>query len=270
MSGGVTRTRAFALLAAGTLLTGLVAAPAAVAAGTTISTRTTSLGLIVVGASQRTVYLFTKDDPGVSHCGPTCRQTWRRVKTDGAPVAGSGISQSHLGQTSKHQVTYYRHPLYYYTGDAGVAGRTRGQGRSSFGGRWWVVSPQGKAGTGALVRLHSTPDGTAVAGPLGSGRTLYLLTSDGAHTSTCTGSCTSSWPPLITTGLPRAGTGITKSLLGTLVRANGTRQVTYNGHPLYYYAGDSAAGQDNGQCLPRPPAFWYILHANGTANTSCA
>jgi predicted lipoprotein with Yx(FWY)xxD motif len=79
----------------------------------------------------------------------------------------------------------------------------------------------------------------------------------------------SNWPPLITTGLPRAGAGITKSLLGTLVRDNGTRQVSYNGHPLYYFAGDSAAGQSNGQCLPRAPTFWYIVHANGTANTSC-
>jgi predicted lipoprotein with Yx(FWY)xxD motif len=270
VSSGVTRTRAFALLAAGTLVAvGLVAAPSAVAAGTTISTRTTSLGLIVVGASQRTVYLFTRDDPGISRCGSTCRETWRRVRTDGAPVAGSRISGSHLGQTSKHQVTYYGHPLYYYVGDSGVAGRTRGQGIRSFSGRWWVVSPQGKAGTGAKVRLHSTPDGTAVAGPLGSGRTLYLLTSDSASSSTCTGSCVSNWPPLITTGLPRAGAGITKSLLGTLVRDNGTRQVSYNGHPLYYFAGDSAAGQSNGQCLPRAPAFWYIVHANGTANTSC-
>jgi predicted lipoprotein with Yx(FWY)xxD motif len=269
VSAGVTKTRAAALLAVTTLAFGLVAAPPAVAAGTTIGTRTTPLGLIVVGASQRTVSLFTRDDPGVSHCGPTCRETWHRVKTDGAPVAGSGISKSHLGQTSKHQVTYYGHPLYYYAGDSGVAGRTRGQGLSAFGGRWWVVSPQGKAGIGTKVMLHSTPDGTAVAGPLGSGRTLYLLTSDSSTTSTCTSSCTSSWPPLITTGLPRAGTGITKSLLGTLVRDNGTRQVSYNGHPLYYYSGDSAAGQSNGQCLPRAPAFWYILHADGTANTVC-
>jgi predicted lipoprotein with Yx(FWY)xxD motif len=265
----VTNATVSALLAVSTLSLGLVAAPPAAAAGTTISTRTTSLGLIAVGASQRTVYLFTKDDPGVSHCGPTCRETWRRVKTDGKPVAGTGISQSHLGQTSKHQVTYYGHPLYYYTGDGGVAGRTRGQGLRAFGGRWWVVSPQGKAGTGAKLRLHGTPDGTAVAGPQGPGRTLYMLTTDSATTSTCTAGCTGVWPPLITTGLPRAGDGLTASLLGTLVRGDGTRQVTYHGHPLYYYGGDSAAGQDFGQCRPQNPGIWYILNASGNAITTC-
>ncbi|HET7530227.1 MAG TPA: hypothetical protein VFJ98_04630 [Mycobacteriales bacterium] len=258
------------LLAVGALTVGVVSAAPAAAAGTTVSTRTTTLGLIAVGASHRTVYLFTKDDPGVSHCGPTCRQTWHRVKTDGKPVAGTGISASHLGQTSKHQVTYYGHPLYYFSGDGGVAGRTRGQGRIAFGGRWWVVSPEGKAGTGARVRLHSTPDGTAIAGPLGSGRTLYMLTSDGAKTTTCTGSCTATWPPLITTGKPRAASGVTASLLSSLVRSDGRRQVTYNGHPLYYYANDYSAGTDYGQCLPQgATARWYILRASGAPNTSC-
>jgi predicted lipoprotein with Yx(FWY)xxD motif len=62
---------------------------------------------------------------------------------------------------------------------------------------------------------------------------------------------------------------VTASLLSTLVRSDGRRQVTYNGHPLYYYANDYAAGTDYGQCLPQGAAFWYIRHASGSPNTSC-
>ncbi|MDQ1695597.1 MAG: hypothetical protein QOJ03_950, partial [Frankiaceae bacterium] len=219
-----------------------------------------------------TVYLFTRDDPGTSHCGKTCRETWPRVITHGKPQAGPGINQSKLRQTPKHQVTYYGHPLYYYAGDNATAGRTNGQGRSSFGGRWWVVSPQGKAGTGVTIRTHSTPDGSAVAGPLGSGRTLYMLSTDTTSRFACTTAdgCTYTWPPLITTGRPHAGTGTSASLLGTRLRGNGTRQVTYNGHPLYYYSADSRAGQDRGQCFLQHPGTWYMLTKNGKANkTGC-
>jgi predicted lipoprotein with Yx(FWY)xxD motif len=238
---------------------------ASTATGTTISTRSTAIGLIVVGSSHRTVYMFTRDGTKVSHCGTTCRKTWPPVKTSGTPRAGSGISQKHLSQTAGHQATYYGHPLYYYSGDHATAGRTRGQGLSSFNGHWWVLSPQGQPGTGAKITIHSTPDGNAVAGPLGNGRTLYSLTTDSSTHSTCTGSngCTGTWPPLITTGAPRAGSGTTKSLVSTLVRSNGARQVTYNGHPLYYYAGDSHAGQDYGECQPQVPGTWYFLNAAG-------
>jgi predicted lipoprotein with Yx(FWY)xxD motif len=233
--------------------------------GTVVSTRTTGIGLVVVaGSAKHTVYLFTRDDPGVSHCGSTCQQTWHRVKTNGKPIASGGITQSKLGQTTHHQVTYYGHPLYYYAGDT-TAGTTHGQGLTSFGGRWWVVGKNGKAGTGALVRLHSTPDGSAVAGALGSGRTLYMLSSDGATKSTCASTCASIWPALYTVGKPRAGSGITASLIKTFVRSNGQRQVTYNGHPLYYYSGDSSAGFDYGECFYEGPGTWYILSAAGRA-----
>jgi predicted lipoprotein with Yx(FWY)xxD motif len=258
---------AFALLTVGSRSDaapgGLGAARAAASTtGTTISTRTTSLGLIAVGKSHHTVYLFTKDTPKHSTCGTTCRKTWHRVKTDGAPNAGSGIKQSKLSQTSKHQVTYYGHPLYYFDGDS-KAGQTKGQGLGSFGGHWWVVSPQGKAGTGATIRMHSTTDGLAVSGA--KSLTVYMLTTDTGNPSSCTasGACTTTWPPLITTGKPHAGTGTSPGLLGTFVRGNGARQVTYNHHRLYYFAGDSTAGDDEGQCFPGNPGKWYILDAAG-------
>ncbi|MBV9291571.1 MAG: hypothetical protein JO222_03910, partial [Frankiales bacterium] len=87
--------------------------------------------------------------------------------------------------------------------------------------------------------------------------------------STCTGGCAHTWPPLTTTGTPRAGSGITKSRLSTLLRHDGTRQVVYNGHPLYYYSGDTKAGQAHGQCQTFP-APWYVLTSSGTPHTKCS
>jgi predicted lipoprotein with Yx(FWY)xxD motif len=80
-----------------------------------------------------------------------------------------------------------------------------------------------------------------------SGRTLYLYQKDSGTASVCTGSCAALWPPLTTTGTPTAGSGVTGSMLGTTMRADGSTQVTYNGHPLYLYVGDSGPGQTNGQ-----------------------
>jgi len=246
-------------LAAGGLVA-TTAGPAA-AAGVTITTRSTSLGLILANAHGRTIYLFTRDTANTSRCGSTCRKTWPRVLTSGAPVAGTGIRKSKLGQTAAHQVTYYGHPLYYYVGDTS-AGQHKGQGLSSFNGRWWVVSPQGTAGTGTKVHIASTSLGNVVVGP--SGHTLYLLTADSANHTTCYSTCAQNWPPLITTGAPRAGTGVNAGLLKTALRNNGTRQVTYNGHPLYYYAGDTAAGQTNGEGLFAFGGYWYAVNAAGS------
>jgi predicted lipoprotein with Yx(FWY)xxD motif len=263
MSASTARRRRVAAAAICTVLAsaGVVVSTAApAAAAVTIATRSTSLGLILTNGGGRTVYLFTRDKTNTSNCGTTCRKTWPRVLSSGAPVAGTGVSQSKLGRTSAHQVTYFGHPLYYYVGDK-AAGQTNGQGRSSFNGRWWVISPQGKAGTGTKIHVGSTSLGNVVVGP--SGHTLYLLTADSANHTTCYSSCAKSWPPLITTGKPRAGAGTTAGLLGTALRHNGSRQVTYNGHPLYYYAGDTASGQTNGEGLFLYGGYWYAVSPAG-------
>lgn len=264
MTRHVRAVRAAAVTACTVALAGTFVATAgpASAAGTTIGTRSTSLGLILANAHGRTVYLFTRDTASHSVCGSTCVKTWPRVLTSGAPQAGAGAKQSKLGQTSAHQVTYNGHPLYYFTGDKS-AGQTAGQGRSSFNGRWWVVSPQGTAGTGTTIHLAQTSHGNVVVGP--HGRTLYMLTADGTNHSTCYSSCAHNWPPLITTGRPHAGSGLSATLVGTALRANGTRQVTYKGHPLYYFSGDTAAGQTNGEGLFAFGGYWYVVNASGAA-----
>ena len=95
----------------------------------------------------------------------------------------------------------------------------------------------------------------------GSGKSLYLYTPDTSSTSTCYGQCIAFWPPFVTTGAPKAGTGATAGMLGTSPRTDGTTQVTYNGHPLYYFKGDKAAGDTSGQ---GKAGTWYLVTPAGT------
>lgn len=101
-----------------------------------------------------------------------------------------------------------------------------------------------------------------------NGRTLYLFDKDTNTTSTCSGSCASVWPPVVTSGKPQAGSGISAPMLATTTRSDGKTQVTYNGHPLYFYAPDASAGQTGGQGLNQFGALWYAVSPQGSATTS--
>jgi predicted lipoprotein with Yx(FWY)xxD motif len=101
-----------------------------------------------------------------------------------------------------------------------------------------------------------------------SGRALYLWTPDTMTKSMCSGACATAWPPLTAKGAPTAGTGATASDLGTISRSDGTKQVTYAGHPLYYFAGDTAAGQTNGEGSNGFGAPWYVVAPSGQQITS--
>jgi predicted lipoprotein with Yx(FWY)xxD motif len=92
------------------------------------------------------------------------------------------------------------------------------------------------------------------------GMTLYIYTKDAPNTSYCYDSCAGYWPPLLTTGTPVAGAGLTSSLLGTTKRTDGTTQVTYNGWPLYYYVSDKAAGDTTGENVQ---AVWFVITPAG-------
>ncbi|MFF9113500.1 hypothetical protein ACF1AY_10855 [Streptomyces sp. NPDC014776] len=110
---------------------------------------------------------------------------------------------------------------------------------------------------------------TASAGKLGTilvdgkGRTLYLFEADKSTTSTCNGPCAAAWPPLLTSGAPSVGGSAQSGLLGTSKRSDGKTQVTYHGHPLYSYAGDSKPGDTNGQALNQFGAEWYVVGVSG-------
>jgi predicted lipoprotein with Yx(FWY)xxD motif len=115
---------------------------------------------------------------------------------------------------------------------------------------------------GAAVALRSVVTlGQILVG--GNGRTLYLFLGDAGAMSACTGSCAQNWPPLTTRGTPRATSGVVQSLLGTTMRQNGTTQVTYNGHPLYYFIADSAPGMANGEGIDAFGARWEVINTAG-------
>ena len=95
------------------------------------------------------------------------------------------------------------------------------------------------------------------------GRTLYLFEKDTSRRSACSGQCAQFWPPLLTHGAPVARTGVKQSLLGKIRRGDGTQQVTYAGHPLYLYIGDSKPGQTNGEGSQEFGAGWDVLAPSG-------
>jgi predicted lipoprotein with Yx(FWY)xxD motif len=122
------------------------------------------------------------------------------------------------------------------------------------------ASASSASATVALQAISGIPGKALVDG---QGRTLYLWQADMHDMSTCTGACAAAWPPVTASGTPHAGSGVNQTLLGSFKRADGTEQVTYNGHPLYYFAGDASAGVAKGQGSKAFGADWYVVSASG-------
>jgi len=100
------------------------------------------------------------------------------------------------------------------------------------------------------------------------GMTLYLFVKDTGTSSTCYDQCAQFWPPLLTTGTPQAVNGATQSLVGTTKRTDGKVEVTYAGHPLYYFVKDKAPGDITGQGVNGFGDLWWVLTPAGAANTT--
>jgi predicted lipoprotein with Yx(FWY)xxD motif len=98
----------------------------------------------------------------------------------------------------------------------------------------------------------------------GDGNTVYLFEKDESDESYCSGDCATAWPPVTTSGDATAGSGADQSLISTIQRDDGTEQVTYDGHPLYLYAGDSKPGDTAGNGLDQFGAEWYALTPDGS------
>jgi predicted lipoprotein with Yx(FWY)xxD motif len=119
------------------------------------------------------------------------------------------------------------------------------------------------AGEGTIATASEGELGTVVVDA--DGMTLYLFEQDENGQSSCDGACAASWPPVTVEGSPVAGAGIQAGELGTTERPDGSTQVTYAGHPLYRYAGDSGPGDTNGQGLDDFGAEWYAVSEDGEA-----
>ena len=122
------------------------------------------------------------------------------------------------------------------------------------------------ASSGSSARPAAVATGSSALGRIvvdGRGHTLYLFEKDRHGTSACSGVCLVYWPPLLTSKMATAAKGAKPSLLGSIRRADGTRQVTYAGHPLYFFSGDARRGQTNGEGLKDFGAAWYALTPSG-------
>jgi predicted lipoprotein with Yx(FWY)xxD motif len=95
------------------------------------------------------------------------------------------------------------------------------------------------------------------------GRTMYLFEKDESGKSNCSGACAEEWPPVTTQGAPKAGSGVSASMISTVKRDDGSTQVVFDGHPLYLYAGDAMPGDVNGNEVVEFGAEWYALHPDG-------
>ncbi len=215
---------------------------------------------------------------------------WPALLTDGAPIAGPGVNPRLLGTVTRtdlpglpavQQVTYAGQPLYRFTFDEDP-GETSGANLfdpvTSPTGIWYLVDPtRGLPAPGtAQMQLETAPldgtgtDQTVLAVTMDHGFDLlpdgsfpvYTLSRGHGHGKRdgwdngrgyrggCSALCEQYWPPVLTAGSPKAGSGVNQHALGAIRRPDGSRQVTYKGRPLYLFAGDayfslSALGLDD-------------------------
>jgi len=122
------------------------------------------------------------------------------------------------------------------------------------------------AGSGLVITTKSGSAGAFLTD--GSGRAVYLWMKDGKDSSGCSGACAGAWPPVTTTGAVTASGGVNMADLSTITRSGGAKQVVYDGHPLYYFSGDSGPGQVNGQGSDGFGAKWWLVDPAGTSITA--
>jgi predicted lipoprotein with Yx(FWY)xxD motif len=135
-------------------------------------------------------------------------------------------------------------------------------GGGIYGGGGATSAP---AASGAATIQTAKVPGVGTVLTNSDGKTLYLFEADTGTTSTCTGECAANWPPETTSGNANATMGATSSMLGTTTRDDGSTQVTYNGHPLYTYVGDTTSGTASGEGINAFGGLWYAVTTAGTA-----
>jgi predicted lipoprotein with Yx(FWY)xxD motif len=239
----------------------------------TVSTATDDLGTYLVGPDGRTLYYFAKDvTPGQSACAGDCLVAWPPLlaSADQPLAAGDGVTGTLAAAPQADgalQVTYRGRPLYYWQGDT-EAGQTTGQGVNDV---WFVADVSGNlpasapasasADLPALTLSTATTDlGTFLTGK--DGLTIYYFAADTTPgVSVCEGDCLTAWPPVsVDAGSTvAAGDGVS-GVIGLITATDGSTQVTYDGRPLYYWQGDTEAGQTTGQGVND---IWWVADVSG-------
>jgi predicted lipoprotein with Yx(FWY)xxD motif len=143
-----------------------------------------------------------------------------------------------------------------------IAALTLGSGAAAIVAPAGATGPHARAAATTRVIAHHSRYGTVIF--TGQNRAIYLFARDHGK-SACYGACAKAWPPVLTTGKPAAGPGVRASLLGTVRRTDGTRQVTYAGHPLYRFINDKKAGEITCQGVSQFGATWRVITPAGKA-----
>ena len=124
----------------------------------------------------------------------------------------------------------------------------------------------GTSTTALVITTKSSSAGSFLTN--GSGRAIYMWMKDTMNSSACSGGCASAWPPVTTTGALTAAGSVNKADLSTFTRSDGTKQVAYDGHPLYYFVGDSKPDEVTGQGSDGFGAKWWLVNPSGSAITT--
>ncbi|TDV54041.1 SCO0930 family lipoprotein [Actinophytocola oryzae] len=248
------------------------AAPAGQAQQASVSLNTAGvagLGTVLTDQDGRTLYLFTNDskNPPTSTCVDACATKWPPLL--GSDVLSAGVDRDLLGTVTRPdgttQVTVGGWPVYTYSGDT-TRGEATGQGLQD---AWYAVTPLGtKAGAPAKPTAVVSTDIPGFGNALTDqdGRTLYLFTKDdkAPSQSRCDGQCAVDWPPLLTT-TEVAVRGVDPALVGTVLRPDGSKQVTVGGWPVYSFAKDEKPGQTNGHGFG---GVWFVVEKEGCKSTA--
>jgi predicted lipoprotein with Yx(FWY)xxD motif len=222
------------------------------------SSSNAELGDIPTDSKGMTLYIFDRDAEGVSNCSGGCLDKWPPLKVgDTVTVEGevsASIGTIDLADGTK-QVSVNGFPAYYFAGDS-AEGDTAGNG---VGNVWWVFNPDGSPQRPAKVGLA---ENEALGSILvdGTGLSLYIFDRDVEGVSNCSGGCLDKWPPLLAE-YGTAALGDVTATLDTITRDDGAVQVTVNGFPAYYWAGDSAGGDTAGNGVGN---VWWVFNPDGS------
>jgi predicted lipoprotein with Yx(FWY)xxD motif len=138
----------------------------------------------------------------------------------------------------------------------GTNASSSGSGSSGYG-----YGRPAASSSAVTIKSASSPLGTILVDQ--DGKTLYLFEADSKNKSNCSGGCLAVWPPVTAKGAATAGSGATASMIGATM--DGSSQLTYAGHPLYWFSGDANAGDTNGQGLTDFGGAWYAVSPAGKA-----
>jgi predicted lipoprotein with Yx(FWY)xxD motif len=224
-----------------------------------LKTETTRAGTILANSHGLTLYYYSADKrgSGASVCTGVCATAWPPLAAPVKAPAGARLPGP-LGMITRpggvRQVTINGFPIYLYAGDK-APGQYAGNGVQ---GSWHVIKIHATAaatGRAKALKVTRTRAGTILASS--RGLTLYYYSADKPHSgkSACTGVCATAWPPLAAPVKAPAGARL-PGRLGVITRPNGVKQVTLNGYPLYFYAGDKAPGQAKGNGVG---GSWHVI-----------